>query len=95
MRRKPKRLVAFYPFSDVLDRTSGASQRFNLMLDVLAPCVDSIRVLQAGNAPVTQQGNVIIESTPERIRHRLLRRAVKCCLPNGCGQRTHVPIRND
>jgi glycosyltransferase involved in cell wall biosynthesis len=75
--RAIRNVVIFYPWGDFLSRKAGASLRTNLLADMLAPHVDSVRVLQAGAAPTTRRGNVLVESAPLRIRQRLVRRAFR------------------
>jgi len=76
-RRAPRRVAMFYPWPDLLERSTGASLRCNLLLDVIAPQVDSVEVLQSGHAPATRRGNVHIAAAPLRLRHDLMRRAFR------------------
>ena len=51
--RAIRNVVIFYPWGDFLARKAGASLRTNLLADMLAPHVDSVRVLQAGTASMS------------------------------------------
>jgi glycosyltransferase involved in cell wall biosynthesis len=75
--RPPRRLAVFYPWGDFGDRRAGASRRTGLMLDVLAPMVEEVRVLHAGWPPDRREGNVTMVAAPPRLRLDLARRAFR------------------
>ncbi|MBX9701664.1 MAG: glycosyltransferase family 4 protein, partial [Acetobacteraceae bacterium] len=74
----PRRLAMFYPWTDLAERRGGASLRCTLLLDVLAPRVASVEVLQTGTGAPVRQGAVHIASAPLRAYHALPRWAFRC-----------------
>jgi glycosyltransferase involved in cell wall biosynthesis len=82
----PRRVQLFYPWTDFAGRAGGASLRCNLMAEVVAPEVEAIRVLQAGDASPSRDGRILIETLPQprwaaQLR-RLARRSFRLlCLP--------------
>lgn len=75
--RPVRRVAMFYPWDDLRQRRGGASLRCNLLLDVIAPRVEAVEVLQTGYVPPVQRGNIRIETAPLRLRHTLLRRTFR------------------
>ncbi len=65
----PRRLAVFYPWDDVMANRGGASLRVNMMLNMLAPRVERVDVLQQGQSPPAQRGNIFVESAGRRGWH--------------------------
>jgi glycosyltransferase involved in cell wall biosynthesis len=72
--RNVHNVAIFYPWGDFLQRTAGASQRVNMLAEMLAPHVNEIRVLQGGPIPATRQGKLFVEGQALRRRQIYLRR---------------------
>lgn len=75
--RPPRRVAVFYPWGDFGDRQAGASRRTGLMLDVVAPLADEVRVLHSGWQPDRRDGNVATIAAPQRLRLHLARRVFR------------------
>ncbi|MGA0608391.1 glycosyltransferase [Phenylobacterium sp. VNQ135] len=56
--------AVLYPWGDGLQRSSGASQRVNSLIDVLAESAAEVRVLQDTRHPPIRRGNVLWEAVP-------------------------------
>lgn len=75
--RPPRRLAVFYPWDDVLANRGGASLRVNMMLNMVAPLVERVDVLQQGHAAPARRGNVFVESAGRSRWHDRLRRVLR------------------
>lgn len=72
-----RNIAVLYPWGDFADPRSGASVRSNMMVDLLAEVAEEVTVVQGGApAPWLRRGNIRIESSPDRVRDRLVRRAL-------------------
>lgn len=77
-RRPPaRRLAVFYPWDDVLANRGGASQRINMLLNLLSPKVELIEVLQQGQHPPESRGIIAVESAGRGDWHRFCERMVR------------------
>jgi glycosyltransferase involved in cell wall biosynthesis len=84
----PRRIAVFYPWSDFDRRQSGASRRVSLLLDVLVPSCEEVRVLHAGRGGIAREGRLVSIAAPRPPRgiflvRLLLRFLAPCVLGRG------------